>query len=115
MARPLRLEFTNALYYLASIGERRETFYHDNTDSLQCLEILGQGCERFNSVIHGYCQITNHFHLLTETIDGHLSRGMRQLNGVYTQNFNSRHHESGHVLQGQYKAILCKKIAIFWN
>jgi hypothetical protein len=29
---------------------------------------------------------------LIETPDGNLSFGMRQLNGVYTQLFNKRHH-----------------------
>ncbi len=34
---------------------------------------------------------------------------MRQLNGIYTQKFNRRHHESGHLFQGRYKAILVQK------
>jgi REP element-mobilizing transposase RayT len=32
--------------------------------------------------------MTNHYHLLIETPDANLSKGMRQLNGVYTQRFN---------------------------
>jgi hypothetical protein len=44
------------------------------------LAVLAQTCERSNWVVHVYCQMTNHFHLLLETIDGNLSRGMRQLN-----------------------------------
>ena len=109
MARPLRLEFAGALYHITSRGDRREAIYRDNDDRLQWFEVVGQVCERFNWVIHGYCQMTNHYHLLAETIDGNLSRGMRQLNGIYTQNFNRRHHESGHVFQGRYKAILVQK------
>ena len=66
-------------------------------------------CERFNWVVHSYYQVTNHYHLLVETIDGNLSRGMRQLNGIYTQMFSRRYHESGHLFQGRYKAILVQK------
>ena len=51
----------------------------------------------------------NHYHLLIETPDANLSRGMRQLNGIYTQKFNWKHHRSGHLLQGRYKAILVDK------
>jgi hypothetical protein len=51
----------------------------------------------------------NHYHLLTETPDGNLSFGMRQLNGVYTQLFNKRHKRTGHLFQGRYKAILIQK------
>jgi hypothetical protein len=51
----------------------------------------------------------NHYHLLIETLDGNLSLGMRQLNGVYTQLFNKRHERTGHLFQGRYKAILIQK------
>jgi putative transposase len=30
----------------------------------------------------------NHYHLLPETPDANLSKGMRQLNGVFTQSMN---------------------------
>jgi hypothetical protein len=47
-----------------------------------------------------------------ETQDPNLSLGMRQLNGVYTQRVNIRHHRVGHLFQGRYKAILVKKCVI---
>ena len=49
------------------------------------------------------------YHLMIETPDANLSRGMRQLNGVYTQTFNRAHGRVGHVFQGRYKAILVEK------
>ena len=109
MARPLRIEFSGALYHITSRGDRREDIYRDSVDRQQWLEILGQVCDRFNWVVHGYCQMSNHYHLLSETVDGNLSRGMRQLNGIYTQTFNRRYHESGHLFQGRYKSILVQK------
>jgi len=51
----------------------------------------------------------HHYHLLIETLQPTLSRGMREVNGVYTQAFNRRHDRVGHVLQGRYKAILVDK------
>jgi hypothetical protein len=33
----------------------------------------------------------NHYHLILETPDGNLGPGMRQLNGVYSQQYNRRH------------------------
>jgi len=68
-------------------------------------------CDRFNWVVHAYCQMTNHYHLLVETVEGNLSVGMRQLNGLYTQRFNRRHGMVGHLFQGRYKAILVQKDA----
>ena len=109
MARPLRLEYAGALYHVTSRGDRREDIYRDDEDREEWLAVLAEVCERFNWVLHAWCQMTNHYHILVETIDGNLSRGMRQLNGVYTQRFNRRHGEVGHLYQGRYKAILVQK------
>ena len=109
MARPLRLEFAGALYHVTSRGDRREDIFLCDDDRQDWLDVLGTVCDRFNWVIHAYCQMTNHYHLLLETVDGNLSSGMRQLNGLYTQRFNRRHDMVGHLFQGRYKAILIQK------
>lgn len=111
MARPLRLEFAGALYHLTSRGDRRESIYEDDADRKGFLSILGDVCSQQNWLCHAYCLMTNHYHLLVETPGGNLSRGMRQLNGVYTQRCNRRHGRAGHVFQGRYKAILVDKQA----
>jgi REP-associated tyrosine transposase len=109
MTRPLRLEYAGALYHVTSRGDRREDIYLDTDDRKEWLQVLGHVCSRYNWVIHAYCQMTNHYHFLVETADGNLSKGMRQLNGLYTQRFNRRHGLSGHLYQGRYKAILIQK------
>ncbi len=109
MARPLRLEYAGALYHITSRGDRREDIFESDDDFQMFLEVLGEVCERFNWVCHAYCLMTNHYHLLIETPDGNLSKGMRQLNGVYTQKFNRAHNRVGHVFQGRYKGILVEK------
>ncbi len=55
--------------------------------------------------------MANHYHLLLETPEGNLSAGMRQLNGLYTQGFNRRHGQKGHVLEGRFKSILVDRDA----
>lgn len=109
MARPLRIEFTGALYHITSRGDRREDIYVDDADRVGFLQLLGEVCDRFNWACHAYCLMSNHYHLLVETHEPTLAKGMRQLNGVYTQRFNRRHHRVGHVFQGRYKAILVHK------
>jgi len=86
MSRPLRLDLAGELYHITSRGDRREDIYADDTDRSKWLELLGQGCQRYNWSCHGYCLMTNHSHIVVETVEGNLSQGMRQLNGVYTQN-----------------------------
>lgn len=109
MARPLRLEFAGAVYHVTSRGDRREDIYLDDDDRHEWIAVLSLVCDRFNWVVHAFCQMTNHYHLLVETVDGNLSAGMRQLNGLYTQRFNRRHAQVGHLFQGRYKAILVQK------
>ena len=109
MARPLRLEFAGALYHVTSRGNERKAIYFDDTDFKLFLALLGKVCEQCNWVVHAYCLMTNHYHLLVETADANLGKGMRQLNGNFTQAINRKHKRVGHLFQGRYKAILVDK------
>lgn len=109
MSRPLRLEFPGALYHVTSRGNRRAPIFMNDNDRYAWIDVVGKACSRFNFTVHAYCQMGNHYHLLLETVEGNLSRGMRYLNAAYTQNFNRRHNVVGHLLQGRYKAILVQR------
>jgi REP element-mobilizing transposase RayT len=74
------------------------------------LSVLTEVCAHHNFVVHSYCQMSNHYHIVVETVDGNLSRGMHQLNGMYSQYFNRRHNLVGHVFQGRYKAVLIQRV-----
>ena len=50
-----------------------------------------------------------HYHLVVETPLPNVSRGMRQLNGLYAQRFNQRHGRCGHVFQARYRSILVEQ------
>lgn len=109
MSRPLRIEFAGALYHATSRGDGREVIFLGDEDRHLFLGVLSELVHGFNWAVHAYCLMDNHYHLLIETPEGNLSRGMRQLNGVYTQRFNRRHGRVGHVFQGRYKAIIVQK------
>jgi putative transposase len=111
MSRPLRIEYAGALYHVTSRGDGREDIYLSEQDRYDFLTILQQVCKRFNWLVHAYCMMDNHYHLLIETPGGNLSRGMRHLNGVYTQTHNRNHDRVGHVFQGRFKSILVEKEA----
>jgi REP element-mobilizing transposase RayT len=75
-------------------------------DREQFLSYLQSATERYGAVIHAYCLMSNHYHLLLETPSGNLSQVMRHINGAYTTYFNTKRQRAGHLLQGRYKAIL---------
>jgi putative transposase len=109
MSRPLRIEYAGALYHVTSRGDRQATLFRDDSDRSVWLSVLDQVCQRYNFVVHGFCQMTNHYHLVLATAEGNLAQGMRLLNGAYSQYFNRRHDLVGHVFQGRYKAILVQR------
>ena len=111
MARPLRIEFAGALYHLTSRGDRREAIFEDDEDRRRFLDVLAEVAKRYRWVCHAYCLMTNHYHLVAETVEGNLSQGMRHLNGVYTQASNRRHGRNGHLFQGRFKGILVDRDA----
>jgi putative transposase len=109
MARPLRIEFAGGLYHITSRGNARQDIYADNHDRATFLNLVDGTRTRYDWYVHAYCLMSNHYHLLIETGTPTLSKGMKLLNGVYTQSFNHRHPRVGHLFQGRYKAILVDK------
>ncbi len=108
MARPLRIEYPGAVYHVTSRGNDRQAIYETKADRYRFLKLLEQACKRHQWSVYAYCLMDNHYHLLIETREATLSKGMRHLNGVYTQWYNNTRKEKrfGHLFQGRYKAIL---------
>ena len=74
--------------HVTSRGNERKPIYRNDADFQLFLNTLSEVCDQFNWVIHSFCLMTNHYHLVVETPDANLSKGMRQLNAVYTVRFN---------------------------
>jgi len=106
MARPLRIEYPDAYYHVTSRGNEQKDVFKSNRDRDKFLEYLASATERYGAVVHAYCLMSNHFHLLLETPEGNLSQIMRHINGAYTTYFNIKRKRAGHLFQGRYKAIL---------
>lgn len=92
-----------------SRGNARQSIYLDDQDRRLFLDELGEAASRYFWTLYAFCLMPNHYHLLVQTHRPTLSRGMRHLNGVYTQRWNRRHGRVGHVLQGRYKALLVER------
>lgn len=106
MARPLRIQYPGAFYYVTSRGNERKDIFRSTIDRERFLGYLKSATCRYGAVIHAYCLLSNHYHLLLETPAGNLSEIMRHINGAYTTYFNTKRKRAGHLFQGRYKAIL---------
>jgi len=109
MARPLRINYPGAFYHITARGNERKAVFKSNQDRKQFLSYLGSAHKRYGAVIHGYCLMDNHYHLLLETPRENLSQIMHHINGAYTTYFNVKRNRCGHLFQGRYKAILVEK------
>ena len=106
MARPWRIQFSEAVYHIVSRGNNKQAIFLDDDDRRDFLELLAQASERFQLKIFAFCLMTNHFHLFLHTAEANLSKAMQWLNTTYTVRFHLRHHRSGHFLQGRFKSVL---------
>ena len=111
MARAIRVEFENAVYHVTARGNERKAIYRDDRDRERFLETLEETVNRFGIIIHTYCLMPNHFHLLVQTPRANLSDAAGWLQTTYSIRFNRRHRRSGHLYQGRYKAHLVEEDA----
>ena len=109
MSRPLRIEYPGALYHIFIRGNSGNPIFTSDKDRELFLKILGNTIIRYRWICHAYCLMNTHYHLLLETPLANLSKGMRHLNGVYTQKYNNINNHLGHLFQGRYKSILVEK------
>lgn len=106
MARKPRQECEGGIFHVFARGNAKGAIFHDDADRIAYLRLLGRVAKHRRWVLHAHCLMHNHVHLLIETPQPNLGRGMQDLHGCYGRDFNDRHGRSGHVFQGRYGAVL---------
>ena len=104
MSRPLRIEYPGACYHIMCRGNQGRDIFETDKDSDLFMRTLGEVCERNGIVVHAWCLMSNHYHLLIETPKGNLVDAMKWFQATFTQRYNARHKLWGHLFQGRYKA-----------
>ena len=106
MVRPLRLEYPGAWWHVLSRGVDREDIFLGDQDRRRFLRLLAVAIPHFRWRLHAYVLMSNHYHLLVETVEPTLSRCMKKIGGDYAMWFNKRHHRVGHLFQARFRAHL---------
>jgi len=114
MPRQVRIEFAGAMYHVMARGDHREAIVRDDKDRKTFLRTLGEACGRTGFRIHAYVLMGNHYHLLVETPQANLAKGMGWLQNAYTRRINTRHRLWGHLFGDRYKSILVEPGNCFW-
>ena len=106
MARPLRIEYPDAVYHVSNRSLGKQRVFPSAKYYEAFLEDLGETCSRLNVEVHAYCLLKDGYHLLVKTPEANLSRFMRQVDGLYTQQYQKMKGSEGSLFRGRYKAVL---------
>jgi putative transposase len=106
MTRPLRIEFPGAYYHLMNRGLAYQPVFKEDADRELFFGLLAECHQMWGIHVLSHCLMGNHYHLLVQTPEANLSRVMRHLDGVYTQQYNRLHRRDGPLFRGRYRAIV---------
>jgi len=82
MARPLRIAYPGAFYDVTSRGNEQKDIFKSHKDRETLLSYVASAEVRYGAVVHTWCLMRNHDHLLLETPSGNLAQIMRHINGA---------------------------------
>jgi REP element-mobilizing transposase RayT len=115
MARPLRIEYTGAIYHVMSRGNARQAIFRDDVDRQKLLDGLEDTVIRYGWELFSFVFMPNHIHLFFRTPQPNLSRGMQRLLSSYANRYARRHRRGGHLFQGRFKGELIEDEGYFWS
>lgn len=113
MARPYRLQSEQCLYHIMSRGDERKKIFTCRGDYSKFMEYVMKAKERYQYCLYAYCLLSNHFHLMLETMLPNISRIMHYIKGSYTTYYNVRHRRYGHLFQGRFKSVIVDRDSYF--
>lgn len=109
MPRSPRVEYPHAFYHVMNRGRNKDNIFHDKSDFQLFLDIMGKASAKFNAIVHCYCLMSNHYHLLLETPDANLSEVMRFVGREYVEKYNRKKGYDGSLFKSRYKSVLVDK------
>ena len=115
MARPLRIEFENAIYHVMARGNGRQRLFDTDDDYQRMLDGLEKTVSRTGWEVFAFVWMPNHIHLFFRTPQPNLSRGMQYLLSGYANWYAKRHRRPGHLFQGRFKGELVEDESYFWT
>lgn len=102
MPRLARNEIAAGIWHVYARGVERRSIFVDDDDRRRYLQLLALVVSTFGWRCLGYCLMPNHVHLLIETREPNLGKGMHSLHGRYARHFNDRHARVGHLFQSRF-------------
>jgi REP element-mobilizing transposase RayT len=115
MPRKPREECEGGIFHVYGRGNDQRVIFQDDADRRLYLSLLSTTPRLWKWSLHAYCLMNNHVHLLVETPQPTLGKGMQYLHGTYARRFNDRHGRTGHLFQGRYGAVRIETDEQLWT
>ena len=109
MPRPSRLILPGVAVHIVQRGNNRTACFKDDNDYLVYLAQLRQLAKKYGCLMHAYCLMSNHVHMLaTPAASGTCTALMRDLGQRYVQYFNRRHGRTGTLWEGRFRSCVAE-------
>ena len=92
-----RYVFPKGFYHVGTRAVAETVAHREDDDRRFFLGLLGAVASRYEWVVHAFCLMTTHYHLVVDALREQLSGGMHRLNGVYAEQYNARYARKGHL------------------
>ncbi len=102
VARVLRTTLPDGYFHVIARGVDGCEIVRDDIDRRRFLLHLRDSVARYSWVVHAFCLMTTHYHVVLYSARLDLSRGVQLLNGRYAQFFNRRHLRFGHLFADRF-------------
>jgi REP element-mobilizing transposase RayT len=106
MSRRNRLEYENSFHHVMDRGYLKKQIFLDGVDFEYFLNIVWTVCESHKLIVHAYCIMTNHFHLLVQNPLKNISSAMHLILLRYAIYFNKKYNQKGKVFERQFLSPL---------
>ena len=91
-------------YHIINRGVERRSIYLESEDYEYFLDLVLNITKANKIIMHAFCLMTNHYHILIETKEHNLSKSIPFINDKYAKYFNKKYIRVGHLWQGRYKS-----------
>jgi putative transposase len=106
MPYPPRPQFAGAIYHISTLATGPSEFFRSPYDYRGFLIILERAVEKYGLLLHAYCLMGTHYHLVVTTPEPTIARAMQYLNSIYARAFNQRYGRLGHFVAARYSSRL---------
>lgn len=102
MVRRPRSDAPGRLHHIFNRASRRRVLFADQQDFRYFLMLIACSVRRGELIVHSYCLMNTHFHMLAASPDGRISFALMRIQNAYARYYNRRRRHDGALFRGRF-------------